>query len=144
MRLRIHIPLLLLLSCLLAYPAIAESISCEDMPCCAATVQPVSTDNDCCEVEGSSEIASESMSMLDCSCTLNGSGPPSPSQQKTAVFFQQNLEIESTEVVLLIFDEEPPVAVEEKPVWDVEHTIGLKSQDVSLYAAFPNPPPFCS
>ena len=111
------------------------------MPCCAATVQPVSTDNDCCEVESSFEVSSEPM--LDCSCTLSDNGPPS-SQQKTAAVFQQNLEIESTEVVLLIFDEEPPVAVEEKPVWDVEHTIGLKSQDVSLYAAFPNPPPFCS
>ena len=83
-------------------------------------------------------------STLGCDCTLNDGGAPPSDNKKAAVLFQQNLELECVEVVLLIFDSEPLVGAVEKPGWLVEHQSNLKSHNVSPYAAFPNPPPLCS
>ena len=139
MRLRFAITLLFLI-CLLGYQAMAaESVSCEDMPCCAGKVETTVSNSSCCEASSDSEISRQETP--GCQCRLEDGGVPSSAQQKTAALFLQNLEFQNAELVLLIFEEEPLPEAEEKPGWRAALQIGLPSQDASPYAAFPNPRP---
>lgn len=124
--------MLLLLGFILAQPSFAETVSCEAMPCCtgAAPAEPKALD--CCEAEA----------LTECGCALGEDRTPS-SEPSKALLFLQNFEAENKELILLVFEDEMTLRVEEKPEW-FEPDHNFTRQEVTVYSAFPNPPPHCS
>lgn len=129
MELRVSILWIILLGLFTVQPGLAESMKCEDMPCCAAKAHV----DKCCE------MADVSATPVACHCSSK-ERTPAPTETKAQIPSQQNFELETSLALVLNLSQERPAPLLLQ-TGRGNHIDPNKDQDFNSYSSFPNPPP---
>ena len=127
--LRVSILWIILLGLFTVQPGLAESMKCEDMPCCATKAHI----DQCCEM---TESMAESAA---CHCQLN-ERTPAPTETRSQIPSQQNFELETSLALVLNLSQERPAPLLLQ-TGRGNHIGPNRDQDFNSYSSFPNPPP---